>query len=100
MTRSTFAKAQALLARNREWLRLRDDAGRIVAYGVPSSQPGKFYRTNGRRCECEGFTRRGECSHMSAATLYINARRAGQPAPAPQPVTATGRTQQQQGAAA
>lgn len=77
MTKATLDKAKALVARQAEWLRLRDrTTGKIIGYGVPGTKPNTFHLTNGKRCTCTGFDRRGECSHMSAALQYITQRKA------------------------
>lgn len=103
---SVADKAEALLVNNATWLRMRDAADKIVAYGVPSlSIPNKYHRTNGEACDCEAGQRRqagellrsGElmdCCHRIAAALYIaehRPRNPETPKPAAPAVTSDGK---------
>lgn len=80
-TDSRFAKALDLADQSGQWLRLRRD-GRCVAVGIPSSQPGRYYRVTRTSCECEDWQRRQlACKHMQALEVAI-VRQAEKPRPA------------------
>jgi len=54
---------------------LRRDVGAFRAgelfYGVPSSQPGRYYLTNARFCSCPDYQQRGSgCKHQRATLVH------------------------------
>ena len=43
-------------------------------YGVPSSQPGRYYLANARCCACPDYQQRGSgCKHQRAVVLHLAA---------------------------
>lgn len=64
-------KAVALATDAGQWLRCRDTYGRKI-YGVPSSEPGRYYLTGRSFCTCPARMHRpGEdCKHMLAVQLH------------------------------
>jgi hypothetical protein len=62
------AKAVALATDSGQWLKCRAPDGR-TAYGVPSSQPGRYYLTTRSSCDCYD-ARRHECKHQLAVRLH------------------------------
>ena len=62
------AKAVALATDSGQWLKCKTRDGR-KAYGVPSSQPGRYYLVTRTSCDCYD-ARRHECKHMLAVRLH------------------------------
>ena len=62
------SKAVAIAADSGQWLKCRTADGR-KAYGVPSSQPGRYYLVTRTSCDCYD-ARRHECKHMLAVRLH------------------------------
>ena len=54
-----------------QWLKCHTVAGK--RYGVPSqSQPGRYYLTDARTCDCPDAQRRGlPCKHVLAVRLHV-----------------------------
>jgi hypothetical protein len=86
-------KALSLLANASQWLKMRTPDGRKF-YGVPASQPGKYYSVDTHGCDCPDRLHRlergegGPCKHQMAVMLYvarINGARTRRPARTRQP---------------
>jgi predicted nucleic acid-binding Zn finger protein len=71
-------KAVALATDAGQWLKCRARDGR-KAYGVPSSEPGRYYLTTRQHCTCPDFSKRAlPCKHILAVQLhcqYVGAQR-------------------------
>jgi hypothetical protein len=61
------------------WLRLRDDAGNQIGWGVPSATaPDVYYCTTADLCNCPAARRdHGLCKHSLAVRLVDELARAG-----------------------
>jgi hypothetical protein len=65
-------KAVALATDAGQWLKCRARDGR-KAYGVPSSEAGRYYLVTRGHCTCPDFSKRGfiqPCKHMLAVQLH------------------------------
>jgi hypothetical protein len=73
-------KALAALERTGQWLKVRDAAGRAVAYGIPSASTiGQYHLATARECTCPDHARFGHhCWHSRAVAMHVAATR-GQP---------------------
>ena len=74
------AKALAALEHAGQWLKVRDQSGRAVAYGIPSATtPGLYHFANSTQCTCPDHARFGNhCWHSRAVALHVAAVRASE----------------------
>jgi hypothetical protein len=63
------AKAVALAADSGQWIKCRDQRGH-KAYGVPSSQAGRYYLVTRTSCDCKDAQFGHECKHRLAVRLH------------------------------
>lgn len=69
MTANMILKAEALAARSAEWCKGRSKRDGREFYVITSSDGRSAHYTTNYACTCEGFRRRGECSHREAVRL-------------------------------
>lgn len=64
-------KAVALATDAGQWIKCTDKLGR-KAYGVPSSEPGRYYLVTRESCTCPAFEfgRGRDCKHIVAVRLH------------------------------
>lgn len=69
-------KALAALPRAGQWLKVRDQAGRALAYGVPSATVEALYHfATASQCTCEDHRRGNLCWHARAVAMHVAAMR-------------------------
>jgi hypothetical protein len=65
-------RALAALPSSGQWLKVRDQSGRALAYGVPSaSQLGRYHFANSTECTCEDHKRGHHCWHSRAVAMHV-----------------------------
>src|ERR687883_265967 len=71
-------RARFIASTASQWLKCHTAAGK--RYGIPAqSQPGRYYLTDTRTCDCPGAQRRGlPCKHVLAVRLHVAQVRAEQ----------------------
>lgn len=73
-------KALAALPSAGQWLKVRDETGRALAYGVPSATRELVYHfANARQCTCEDARRGNHCWHSRAVAMHIASLKAPRP---------------------
>jgi hypothetical protein len=71
-------RARFVAAGANGWLKVRSKDGRKF-YGVPSqSQPGRYFLTDTRTCDCPSYRWTGDCKHRQAVVLWVARVRAQQ----------------------
>jgi hypothetical protein len=69
-------KVRAALNNSGQWLKVRDQNGRALAYGVPSATtPLLYHFANSTQCTCPAGQHGQRCWHTTAVGLHVAAVR-------------------------
>ncbi|MES2360113.1 MAG: SWIM zinc finger family protein [Gemmatimonadota bacterium] len=72
MTTDRREKTEQLANDPGQWLKVRDQSGRAVAYGIPSaSTPNLYYFANSTQCTCPAGRRGRRCWHTAAVAKHV-----------------------------
>ena len=79
MSESQIANVRQALLTSGQWLKVRDQRGRPLAYGVPSAtRPNLYHFANSTQCTCPAGQRKQRCWHTAAVGLHVAAVRTQQ----------------------
>ena len=79
MSESQIANMRQALLTTGQWLKVRDQRGRALAYGVPSAtRPGLYHFANSTQCTCPAGQHGRRCWHTAAVGQHVAAVRTQQ----------------------